>query len=379
MADTKITDLTTATTYASASWIPIVDTTVTTMASSGTDLKISPANLLTGMLPSQTGNSGKVLSTDGANNLSWSSSAGGAPTTATYILQTANGSLANAQALGALSTGILKSTTTTGVLSIAAGADIPAAGSSGNLQYNNSGVLGGSSLSGLIDTAFGATRGSILYRGASGWVELTPGTSGYFLQSQGAGADPTYASALSGTSNADPIYTIRSAMTAVTGTSPATLLTGGVSSGSLTIAANRLVAGSIIRIEIAGSIDAVSGDTLTLTIKLGSATILTATSSAAGSTLTGRHWTIDSTNFDVQTGGASGAGRGQGRYAAAGATAGSTLFAFYLSTGGSGASSLSATGFDCTGSLALDIQANFSSSSSSNSISARSGGIYING
>lgn len=49
---------------------------------------------------------------------------GGAPTDATYIVQTANGSLSAEQALGALSTGILKNTTTTGVLSIAeAGTD----------------------------------------------------------------------------------------------------------------------------------------------------------------------------------------------------------------------------------------------------------------
>jgi hypothetical protein len=39
----------------------------------------------------------------------------------------------------------------------------------------------------------GATRGSILYRGASGWAILAPGTSGHFLKSNGAGADPSYA------------------------------------------------------------------------------------------------------------------------------------------------------------------------------------------
>lgn len=53
---------------------------------------------------------------------------GGAPTDATYIVQTANGSLSAEQALGALATGILKNTTTTGVLSIAvAGTDYQAA------------------------------------------------------------------------------------------------------------------------------------------------------------------------------------------------------------------------------------------------------------
>lgn len=54
---------------------------------------------------------------------------GGAPTDATYITQTANGSLSAEQALSSLSTGLVKNTTGTGVLSIAsAGTDyvIPA-------------------------------------------------------------------------------------------------------------------------------------------------------------------------------------------------------------------------------------------------------------
>lgn len=52
----------------------------------------------------------------------------GAPADATYITQTANGTLSAEQALGALATGILKSTTTTGVVSIAvAGTDYQAA------------------------------------------------------------------------------------------------------------------------------------------------------------------------------------------------------------------------------------------------------------
>jgi hypothetical protein len=48
-----------------------------------------------------------------------SASASGAPTTATYIVQTAHASLSAEQALSALATGLLKNTTTTGVLSIA--------------------------------------------------------------------------------------------------------------------------------------------------------------------------------------------------------------------------------------------------------------------
>ena len=46
-------------------------------------------------------------------------SGSGAPTDATYITQTANGSLSAEQAMGALATGIVKNATTTGIQSIA--------------------------------------------------------------------------------------------------------------------------------------------------------------------------------------------------------------------------------------------------------------------
>lgn len=38
----------------------------------------------------------------------------------------------------------------------------------------------------------GSTRGQILYRGASAWSVLSPGTSGQLLQTGGAGADPSW-------------------------------------------------------------------------------------------------------------------------------------------------------------------------------------------
>ena len=50
---------------------------------------------------------------------------GGAPVGATYIVQTSDGTLTNEQALGSLGTGLLKNTTSTGVLSIATGSDLP--------------------------------------------------------------------------------------------------------------------------------------------------------------------------------------------------------------------------------------------------------------
>jgi hypothetical protein len=66
-----------------------------------------------------------ALSSDGAGALSFTAVA---PVGAKYIVQEANSALTAEQSLGALATGILKNTTTgsTGVLSIAVGADLPA-------------------------------------------------------------------------------------------------------------------------------------------------------------------------------------------------------------------------------------------------------------
>ena len=70
------------------------------------------------------GSDNQILIADSAQaaGVKWGANSGGtgAPTDATYITQTANGSLSAEQALGSLSTGLLKNTTTTGVLSIAA-------------------------------------------------------------------------------------------------------------------------------------------------------------------------------------------------------------------------------------------------------------------
>lgn len=74
-------------------------------------------------LPAAIGAAGQVL-TDAAGNgvLSWAAGGGGggAPTDATYITQTTNATLSAEQALSALATGLVKNTTGTGVLSIAA-------------------------------------------------------------------------------------------------------------------------------------------------------------------------------------------------------------------------------------------------------------------
>lgn len=48
-------------------------------------------------------------------------------------------------------------------------------------------------LTDVIDGSFGSTRGSILYRGLSGWVVLVPSASGKVLTDGGVGADPSWA------------------------------------------------------------------------------------------------------------------------------------------------------------------------------------------
>ncbi len=49
-----------------------------------------------------------------------------------------------------------------------------------------------------VDAAFGSTQGDILYRNATVWTVLAPGTSGQLLQSGGAGGNLSWVSAASG-------------------------------------------------------------------------------------------------------------------------------------------------------------------------------------
>ncbi len=49
--------------------------------------------------------------------------------------------------------------------------------------------------SALLDYAYGSTQGAVLYRGASGWAALAPGTSGQVLTSGGASANPAWSAA----------------------------------------------------------------------------------------------------------------------------------------------------------------------------------------
>ena len=55
-------------------------------------------------------------------------------------------------------------------------------------------------LSALLDRAIGSTQGSVLYRGASSWVSLGPGTSGEFLETGGPGGNLSWGNPVGATS-----------------------------------------------------------------------------------------------------------------------------------------------------------------------------------
>lgn len=53
-------------------------------------------------------------------------------------------------------------------------------------------------LSDVLDFVGSAAQGDILYRGASSWTRLAAGTNGQYLQTQGAGANPQWATVVAG-------------------------------------------------------------------------------------------------------------------------------------------------------------------------------------
>jgi hypothetical protein len=109
------------------------------------------------------------------------SGGGGAPAAATYITQTADGSLSNEQVLGSLATGILKNTTSTGVLSIAVAGDFPTlnqstTGSAATLttsrnlwgqSFNGSAAIGGA-----IELGTAGTTDTTLDRSSAGVAQV---------------------------------------------------------------------------------------------------------------------------------------------------------------------------------------------------------------
>ena len=54
-------------------------------------------------------------------------------------------------------------------------------------------------LTAVLDDILGTTQGAVMYRNATVWTTLGPGTSGQFLQTLGAGANPQWVTGGAGT------------------------------------------------------------------------------------------------------------------------------------------------------------------------------------
>lgn len=110
---------------------------------------------------------------------------GVAPSSATYITQTANSSLTGEQALGSLATGIVKNTTTTGVLSIAVAGDFP------TLNQNTTGSAASLTTPRTIQTNL-ASGSSASFDGTA---NITPGVTGVLPKANG-GMDASWYTSL---------------------------------------------------------------------------------------------------------------------------------------------------------------------------------------
>ena len=115
-------------------------------------------------------------------------------------------------------------------------------------------------ISSYLDT-FGTTQGSILYRGATGWVVLAPGTTGYVLQTNGSGSNPTWTAVASGAAGANPSASV--GLTAVNGSATTFLRSDGAPALSQAIVPTwtglHTFTGGIIFGSSTGSVQATAG------------------------------------------------------------------------------------------------------------------------
>ncbi|WP_176946018.1 hypothetical protein [Bradyrhizobium sp. Rc2d] len=87
----------------------------------------------------------------------------------------------------------------------------------GTIRSNISGIeatLNDNPISAVLDKLFGTTQGGVVYRGASSWSALAPGSLGQLLSTGGAGANPSWITA-NGTGTVTSITCFGSAITTI--------------------------------------------------------------------------------------------------------------------------------------------------------------------
>ena len=174
-------------------------------------------------------------------------------------------------------------------------------GGNGNLLYDNNGVLGEETISQALDV-IGAVRGDILYRGASGWAVLAPGTSGQLLNSGGAGADPSWGGISSSVVAGTGITITGTTPITISLTVPVTAILGGT--GQTTY-----VTGDILYASAANTLSKLAGNITTGKQYLsqtgsGAASAAPVWATVAGGDITGAALTeTDDTNVTMVLGG----------------------------------------------------------------------------
>jgi hypothetical protein len=153
-------------------------------------------------------------------------------TAGTLTASGSGGTVTSVVAGSGLSGGTITATGTVALATIA----------TGDVLANTSGstaVPVATTVSALIDNAIGSVQGDVLYRSASAWSVLAPGTSGQVLKTGGAAANPAWANSLW---NAGTVTTVGTGLTLSSGTITAsggvpvitTLLSPNPASGNLT-------------------------------------------------------------------------------------------------------------------------------------------------
>lgn len=178
-----------APTWSTATFPSVATSTGSVMYANGTNWVAS-----TSLWPNTVGAVGKILRSDGTTN---------AYTTATYPdVATTTGSMLYADGTNWVASTslwpntvgsagkIVRSNGTANAYSTATYPDT--AGTANNVLASDGTNFVSATLSSIIDAALGNTQGDILYRDASAWAVLAPGTAGFVLKTGGAAANPSW-------------------------------------------------------------------------------------------------------------------------------------------------------------------------------------------